>query len=141
MTSSHRARGFTLIEVMVVMVIIGILAAVIVPKIMNRPNEARVVAAKNDIRSIISALKLYRLDNGQYPTQQQGLKALVQKPTSGPAATDWRRGGYLPRLPVDPWGRPYQYLNPGLHGRVDVFSYGPNGQAHGMKGVIGSWQL
>ncbi|MHB1512014.1 MAG: type II secretion system major pseudopilin GspG [Acidiferrobacter sp.] len=137
----QRSRGFTLIEVMVVMVIIGILAAVIVPKIMNRPNEARIVAAKNDIRSIISALKLYRLDNGRYPTQQQGLKALVQKPTSGPAAPDWRSGGYLPRLPVDPWGQPYQYLNPGIHGGVDVFSYGPHGKGHGMKDVIGSWQL
>ncbi|MHB8255063.1 MAG: type II secretion system major pseudopilin GspG [Acidiferrobacter sp.] len=141
MSTHMRSRGFTLIEVMVVMVIIGILAAVIVPKIMNRPNEARVVAAKNDIRSIESALKLYRLDNGQYPTQQQGLKALVTKPSSGPAAPGWRSGGYLPRVPVDPWGKPYQYLNPGIHGRVDVFSYGPNGQSHGMKGVIGSWQL
>ncbi len=141
MQKSLRSRGFTLIEVMVVMVIIGILAAVIVPKIMNRPNQARIVAAKNDIRSIVSALKLYRLDNGQYPTQQQGLKALVQKPSSGPAASDWRTGGYLPRLPVDPWGRPYQYLNPGIHGRVDVFSYGPHGKGHGMKDVIGSWQL
>ena len=141
MPYSQRSRGFTLIEVMVVMVIIGILAAVIVLKIMNRPNQARIVAAKNDIRSIVSALKLYRLDNGQYPTQQQGLKALVQKPDSGPAASDWRTGGYLPRLPVDPWGRPYQYLNPGIHGRVDVFSYGPHGKGHGMKDVIGSWQL
>ena len=141
MSKIQRSRGFTLIEVMVVMVIIGILAAVIVPKIMNRPNQARIVAAKNDIRSIMSALKLYRLDNGQYPTQQQGLKALVQKPTSGPAAPDWRTGGYLPRLPIDPWGRPYQYLNPGIHGRVDVFSYGPHGKGHDMKGVIGSWQL
>ncbi len=141
MSKMQRSRGFTLIEVMVVMVIIGILAAVIVPKIMNRPNEARIVAAKNDIRSIISALKLYRLDNGRYPTQQQGLKALVQKPTSGPAAPDWRSGGYLPRLPVDPWGQPYQYLNPGIHGGVDVFSYGPHGKGHGMKDVIGSWQL
>lgn len=141
MVIQKQTRGFTLIEVMVVMVIIGILAAVIVPKIMNRPNQARIVAAKNDIRSIMSALKLYRLDNGQYPTQQQGLKALVKKPTSGPSAPDWRSGGYLPRLPVDPWGRPYQYLNPGIHGRVDVFSYGPHGQSHGMKGVIGSWQL
>ncbi len=135
-----RASGFTLIEVMVVMVIIGILAAVMVPKIMNRPNQARIVAAKNDIRSIMSALKLYRLDNGHYPTQQQGLKALVQKPSSGPAAAGWRSGGYLPRVPIDPWGRPFQYLNPGIHGRVDVFSYGPHGQKHGMKGVIGSWQ-
>ena len=141
MPYSQRSRGFTLIEVMVVMVIIGILAAVIVPKIMNRPNEARIVAAKNGIRSIVSALKLYRLDNGRYPTQQQGLKALVQKPTSGPAAPDWRTGGYLPRVPIDPWGRPYQYLNPGIHGRVDVFSYGPDGKGRGMKDVIGSWQL
>ncbi len=141
MNTLRRVRGFTLIEVMVVMVIIGILAAVIVPKIMSRPNEARVVAAKNDIRSIVSALKLYRLDNGQYPTQRQGLKALVTKPTTSPVPPDWRSDGYLPRVPVDPWGHPYQYLNPGMHGRVDVFSYGAGGEGHGMKGVIGSWQL
>lgn len=122
------------------MAIIGILAAVIVPQIMNRPGEARVVAAKNDIRSIVSALKLYRLDNGRYPTQAQGLAALVTRPPAGPPAADWRHGGYLPRVPVDPWGHPYQYLHPGLHGRIDVFSYGPRGPGHGMQGVIGSWQ-
>ncbi|HUW98597.1 MAG TPA: type II secretion system major pseudopilin GspG [Acidiferrobacter sp.] len=136
-----RLRGFTLIEVMVVMAIIGILAAVIVPKIMSRPDEARVVAAKSDIRSIMSALKLYRLDNGRYPTQAQGLMALVKKPGSGPPAPDWRGGGYLPRRPLDPWGRPYQYLNPGFHGHVDLFSYGARGPDHGLKGVIGSWDL
>ena len=141
MKTLRKIRGFTLLEVMVVMVIIGILAAVVVPKIMSRPNEARIVAAKNDIRSIMSALKLYRLDNGVYPTQRQGLKALVHKPTSSPVPSDWRSGGYLPRVPVDPWGHPYQYLNPGMHGHIDVFSYGPHGVGHGMKGVIGSWQL
>ncbi len=135
----ERLQGFTLIEIMVVMAIMGILAAVIVPKIMNRPGQARIVAAKNDIRAIVSALKLYRLDNGRYPTEHQGLKALVRRPDFGPPAADWRTGGYLARLPVDPWGRPYQYLNPGIHGRIDVFSYGPRGKGHGMKGVIGSW--
>ena len=141
MSRSRWSRGFTLIEIMVVMVIIGILAAVIVPKIMNRPNQARIVAAQSDIRAIMSALKLYRLDHGHYPTERQGLKALVRRPASGPGVPGGRGGGYLPRLPVDPWGRPYQYLNPGLHGHVDVFSYGPHGKGRGMKGVIGSWQL
>lgn len=136
-----RSKGFTLIEVMVVMVILGILAAIIVPKIMNRPDQARVVAAKNDIRSIMSALKLYRLDNGQYPTSQQGLMALVQKPNSDPAPPDWHP--YLDRLPTDPWGRPYHYLNPGIHGRVDVWTYGADGKpgGSGKNADIGSWQL
>lgn len=136
-----RSRGFTLIEVMVVMVILSILAAIIVPKIMNRPDQARVVAAKNDIRSIMSALKLYRLDNGMYPTTQQGLMALVAKPDTDPVPSDWH--AYLSRLPRDPWGRPYQYLNPGLHGSVDVWTYGADGKpgGTGKDADIGSWQL
>ena len=135
-----RNKGFTLIEVMVVMVILGILAAIIVPKIMNRPDQARVVAASNDIRSIMSALKLYRLDNGQYPTTSQGLKALVQKPQTDPIPSNWHQ--YLGRLPKDPWGNAYMYLSPGVHGRVDVWSYGADGKpgGTGKNADIGSWQ-
>jgi general secretion pathway protein G len=137
------SRGFTLIEIMVVVAIIGILAALIVPKIMSRPDEARVVAAKQDIGSIMQSLKLYRLDNGRYPTQDQGLAALVTKPTTEPVPNNWKGGGYLERLPNDPWGNPYQYLNPGVHGEIDVFSYGANGKdgGEGNDATIGSWQL
>lgn len=137
------SRGFTLIEVMVVVAIIGILAALIVPKIMSRPDEARVVAAKQDIGSIMQALKLYRLDNGRYPTQDQGLAALVTKPTTEPVPNNWKGGGYLERLPNDPWGNPYQYLDPGVHGEIDVFSYGADGKegGEGADSDIGSWQL
>ncbi|MHB8348681.1 MAG: type II secretion system major pseudopilin GspG [Acidiferrobacterales bacterium] len=145
----HRSRehsGFTLIEVLVVMVILGILAAIIVPRIMDRPEQARVVAAKNDVRAIVSALDLYRLDNGTYPSTEQGLAALVHKPDSGNVPGNWRPGGYLDHLPIDPWGHPYQYLNPGLHGEIDVFSYGPNGPSadgggSGSGQEIGNWNL
>ncbi|MHB8848087.1 MAG: type II secretion system major pseudopilin GspG [Burkholderiales bacterium] len=136
-------KGFTLIEVMVVILILGILAALIVPKIMSRPDEARRVAARQDIGSIMQALKLYRLDNQTYPTTEQGLQALVQKPVIPPIPPDWKSNGYLERLPPDPWGNPYQYLNPGLHGKIDVFSLGADG-APGGKGNdadIGSWEL
>lgn len=135
--------GFTLIEIMVVVVILGILAALIIPKIMSRPDEARIVAARQDIGSLISALKLYRLDNKRYPTSEQGLQALVSKPASGPAADGWKAGGYVEKLPQDPWGHPYLYLNPGLHGEIDVFSYGADGQpgGEGLDADIGNWQL
>lgn len=137
-----RQRGFTLIEIMVVIAILGILAALIVPKIMSRPDEARRVAAKQDIGTVMQALKLYRLDNGRYPTQEQGLRALIEKPSIDPAPNNWKDGGYLERLPNDPWGNPYQYLNPGVHGEIDVFSYGPEGKAGGAgeAGYVGSWQ-
>ena len=136
----HRSRGFTLIEVMVVIVILGVLAALVVPRVMNRPDEARAVAARQDIAAIMQSLKLYRLDNQRYPTAEQGLRALVQKPTAGPAPANWRP--YLEKLPADPWGRPYQYLNPGLHGEVDVLSLGADGQpgGEGKDADIGSWQ-
>src|SRR6476660_3156985 len=124
-------RGFTLLEVMVVVVILGILAALVVPKIISRPDEARAVAAKQDIASIMQALKLYRLDNQRYPTTEQGLQALVVKPTSLPIPNNWKNGGYLERLPKDPWGSPYQYLNPGLHGDIDVFSFAADGASGG----------
>jgi len=136
------ARGFTLIEVMVVVVILAILATIIVPKIMDRPDDARIAKAKQDIRAIESSLKLYKLDNLHYPTTDQGLEALVKKPTSGPAAKNWRQGGYLDSLPIDPWGHPYQYLSPGQHGDFDLYSLGADGQpgGTGADADIGNWQ-
>ena len=136
-----RPGGFTLLEIMVVVVIIGILAALVVPNIIGRPDEARQIAARQDIASLMQALKLYRLDNLRYPTTEQGLQALVVKPTTGPIPPNWKVGGYLERLPKDPWGHPYQYLYPGVHGEIDVSSYGADG-APGGEGIdadIGSW--
>ena len=136
-------RGFTLLEVMVVVVILGILAALVVPKIISRPDEARAIAAKQDIASLMQALKLYRLDNLRYPTTEQGLAALVTRPTLAPVPSNWKPGGYLERLPRDPWGHAYQYLSPGLHGEIDVFSFGADGAAggEGFDADIGSWNL
>ena len=136
-------RGFTLLEVMVVIVILGILAALVVPKIISRPDEARVIAAKQDIASLMQALKLYRLDNQRYPTTEQGLQALLTKPTASPIPQNWKPGGYVERLPKDPWGNPYQYLNPGVRGEIDVFSYGADGApgGEGNDADIGSWNL
>ena len=136
-----RASGFTLIEIMVVIVILGVLAALIVPRVMNRPDEARVVAARQDIASIMQALKLYRLDNQRYPTTEQGLQALVTRPTAGPPAPNWK--AYLDKMPIDPWGKPYQYLSPGIKGEIDVFSLGADGQpgGTGVDADIGSWGL
>jgi general secretion pathway protein G len=129
--SGRSASGFTLIEVMVVVVILAVLAAIVVPKIMSRPDEARMTAARADIAGITQALKLYRLDNSFYPTTEQGLQALVTQPTTSPAPGNWKRGGYLDRMPKDPWGREYQYLNPGLRGEIDVFSLGADGRPGG----------
>lgn len=136
-------RGFTLIELLVVVVILGVLGAMIVPKVLSRPDEARGVAAKQDLGAVIQALKLYRLDNGRYPDTQQGLAALVAKPTSGVVPGNWKSGGYLEKLPKDPWGTPYQYLNPGVHGEIDVFSYGADRQpgGEGADADLGSWDL
>jgi general secretion pathway protein G len=125
------ARGFTLIEVMVVVVILGLLAAIIVPKVMSRPDEARIVAARADIAAINQALKLYRLDNTFYPSTEQGLPALVQRPATQPIPANWKDGGYLDRVPKDPWGREYLYLNPGVRGEIDVFSFGADGRSGG----------
>ncbi|GAA5159802.1 type II secretion system major pseudopilin GspG [Viridibacterium curvum] len=136
-----RQSGFTLIEIMIVIVIMGILAALIVPKIMDKPDEARITAAKADISSIATALKLYKLDNRAYPTSEQGLDALVKVPTIAPLPPAWKKGGYLDKLPKDPWGNAYQYLSPGVHGDVDVWSMGADGQSggEGSDADIGSW--
>lgn len=134
-------QAFTLIEVMVVVVILGILAAVIVPKVINRPEQARIVRAQEDIASLDNAMDLYKLDNGYYPSTDQGIQALVTKPTSDPAPQNWRQ--YLKQVPNDPWGRPYQYLNPGTHGDIDIFTYGATGQPGGTgeNAEIGNWNL
>ncbi|MDP2962922.1 MAG: type II secretion system major pseudopilin GspG [Sulfurimicrobium sp.] len=140
----HRlSQGFTLIEIMVVIVILGILAALVVPKVMSRPDEARIVAAKQDIASLSQALKLYKLDNRTYPSTDQGLIALVQKPTTAPIPPNWKAGGYVDRLPKDPWGQNYQYLQPGVRGEIDVFSLGADGApgGEGNDADIGSWML
>ena len=141
MQKNKKQRGFTLLELMVVVVIIGVLGALIVPNFMDRPNEARVTAAKTDIASIMQALKLYKLDNHRYPTAEQGLNALVARPASGPVPANWK--SYMDKLPNDPWGMPYQYLNPGVHGDVDVMSFGADGKSggEGFDADIGSWQL
>jgi general secretion pathway protein G len=138
--SQRLQRGFTLIELMVVLLIIGVLAALIVPNVLDRADDARVTAAKTDVTNLMQALKLYRLDNQRYPTAEQGLQALTAKPTTMPVPNNWKN--YLDQLPKDPWGQPYVYLNPGIKGEVDVMSYGADGQAggDGRNADIGSWQ-
>ena len=138
--SRTTAPGFTLIELMVVLVIIGVLAALIVPNVLDRADDARVTAARTDIANLQQALKLYKLDNQRYPSAEQGLQALASRPSTEPAAPNWR--ATLDKLPADPWGRPYQYLNPGIKGEVDVMSLGADGKpgGEGKNADIGSWQ-
>ena len=133
--------GFSLLELMVVVVILSILALVIVPRVIDRPDQARAARAQSDIAAIASAVQLYRLDNFRYPTTEQGLEALRTRPTLDPVPTNWAEAGYIDRLPVDPWGQPYQYLEPGVHGDFDVFSFGADGIAGGTgaDADIGSW--
>jgi len=134
-------RGFTLLEVVVVVAILAILAAVVVPQFLDRPGEARQVRARQDIAAIVTALNLYRLDNYRYPSTDQGLDALVKKPNGSPEASNWRAGGYLPKLPVDPWQRPYLYLAPGRHGEIDVYTLGADGRngGEGEDSDLGNW--
>lgn len=134
----RKQGGFTLIEIMVVVVILGVLAAFVVPNLMDKPEQAKITKAKADIASLESALDLYRLDVGSYPSTDQGLESLTEKPADAPS---WKEGGYLKKLPNDPWGSPYNYLNPGVHGTVDVFSYGADGAdgGDGANADIGNW--
>lgn len=135
----HQSGGFTLIEVMVVVVILSVLAAVVVPRIMDRPEQARLVKAKQDVRVLENALRLYKLDNFSFPTTDQGLEALVTKPGGEPVPKNWKSSGYIDRLPVDGWGMPYQFLNPGVQGKIDIYSLGPDQQP--SDDDIGNWNL
>ena len=139
-TLKRRLRGFTLIELMVVLVIIGVLAALIAPNVLERADDARVTAARTDVNNLMQALKLYRLDNLRYPSNEQGLQSLVAKPTVGAIPPNWKP--YLDKLPNDPWGQPYQYANPGVKSEIDVYSYGADGTVGGedRNADIGSWQ-
>lgn len=136
-------RAFTLIEVMVVIVILAILASIVVPKIMSRPDQAKKVKAREDILAIQNAMDLYKLDNGFYPSTEQGVKALVSEPSGSPAPQSYQEGGYLQQVPVDPWGNNYHYLNPGQHLSIDIFTYGADNQpgGKGMNAEIGNWNL
>jgi len=143
MLNSRKQGGFTLIEIMVVVVILGILAALVVPQVMNRPDQAKVTVAKGDIKAIGAALDMYKLDNYAYPSTQQGLDALVEKPGGNPQPKNWNRDGYLKRVPKDPWGNEYQYLSPGTQGQYDLYSYGADGKQGGseLNADIGNWDL
>ena len=138
-----RNHGFTLIEIMVVVVILGILAAIVVPRVMDRPDDARITKVKSDVRALEAALNLYRLDNFAYPDTNQGLQALVERPRTGPEPRNYRSGGYMDRLPRDPWGNDYQYLNPGTRGEIDIYSFGADGRrgGTGINAEIGNWNL
>ena len=135
------SRGFTLIEVLVVVVILAILAAIVVPRVIGRTDDAMIAKAKADVQGLGTALNLYKLDNFTYPSTDQGLDALVQKPGGSPEAANWRSGGYIDRLPKDPWNRDYQYVSPGSHGDFDVYSLGKDGQSggEGLAADIGNW--
>jgi general secretion pathway protein G len=135
-----QSRGFTLIEIMVVLVIIGVLAALIAPNVLDRASDAKVTAARTDVNNLVQALKLYKLDNQRFPTTEQGIEALVRKPSNGTVPQNWKP--YLDKLPRDPWNQPYQYMNPGVKGEIDVFSFGADGKAggEGHDADVGSWQ-
>lgn len=137
-----RQNGFTLIEIMVVVIIIGLLAAIVAPNVIGRVDDAQITRAKADIGQIESALKFYRLDNFAYPSSEQGLEALVTKPND-PNVKNWKTGGYLDRVPKDPWGNPYLYLNPGNNGEIDVYTLGADGRpgGEGTNADIGNWEL
>lgn len=137
---ARAVRGFTLIELIVAITIVAVMGAVVVPAVMNHVSEARRTAARSDVNTIMQALKLYKMDNGRYPTGEQGLNALVSKPTNGPAPANWKV--YVEKLPNDPWGHPYQYDNPGLKGEIDVYSLGADGKpgGEGNDAEIGSWE-
>ncbi len=135
-------RGFTLIEIMVVVVILGILVAIVAPNVIGKIDDAQITKVKTDLRAIESSLKFYRIDNFAYPTTEQGLDALVTRPAD-PNIKNWSRGGYMDRLPEDPWGNAYLYLNPGTHGEIDVYTLGKSGQPGGeeLESDIGNWDL
>jgi general secretion pathway protein G len=137
------ATGFTLIEIMVVVVILSILAAFVVPQVMDKPDQARLTKAQQDLRAIETALDLYKLDNFRYPSTDQGLEALVEQPTIPPIPNNWKQGGYLKRLPTDPWGNPYRYLSPGRNGQYDIYTLGADNQegGEGPDADLGNWDL
>lgn len=139
----HKHQGFTLIEIIVVVVIIGILATLVAPKFLGRTDDARITKAKADIKALESSLELYKLDNYAYPTTDQGLEALVSAPTSEPVPANWKEGGYIKHLSKDPWQRDYQYLSPGEHGEVDIYTLGADGVdgGEGANADIGNWNM
>jgi len=140
-STARRQGGFTLLEVIIVIVIIGLLATVVVQNLAGEVDKARVTKAQADVRALESALNMYKLDNFRFPSTEQGLRALTERPNSAPEARNWRNGGYVTSLPQDPWGNPYQFLSPGQHGTIDVFSLGADGKAggEGDDADIGNW--
>lgn len=143
MINRSRSRGFTLIEIMVVMVILGLLVALVAPNIMGRGDDARVTSTKAQLRQISNALDLYRMDNSHYPSTEQGLEALVEKPTGSPEPSNWNEEGYLDTVPTDPWGNEYQYVQPGSEGPYDLYSYGADGRegGEGVNKDISVWDI
>ena len=138
-SKQFKQRGFTLIEIMVVVVIIGILVAAVAPKILSRPEQARIAKAKLDISSLENAFEMYKADNYQYPSTDQGIEALVTKPSGSPQPRNYNKGGYIKKLPKDPWGKEYVYLNPGIHAEIDIYSFGPDQQP--SDDDIGNWNI
>ena len=136
-------RGFTLIEIMVVLIIIGLLAGIVVPKLMGRTEEAKRTKALVQIKNLQSSLDLYKLDSGMYPSTEQGLQALVEKPAIGEIPKNWKEGGYIDKIPKDPWSNNYVYINPGVHGDYDLYSYGADGEegGDGKNADIQSWNI